>query len=106
GRGDGFDAISDTAENGVQRDTVLFLGLTPADIQVTADYLDNLVFTIVDTGETLKVPRSGYWWGQNGVGQYVFDDGDAFDTELQSQERLTASRFREGLPFPCRACID
>ncbi|MDP1931405.1 MAG: calcium-binding protein, partial [Gammaproteobacteria bacterium] len=75
GRGDGFDAISDTAENGVQRDTVLFLGLTPADIQVTADYLDNLVFTIADTGETLKVPRSGYWWGKNGVGQYVFDDG-------------------------------
>jgi Ca2+-binding RTX toxin-like protein len=75
GRGYGNDTILDYAENGVQRDTVRFLGLTPADIRVTADYNDNLVFTIVDTGETLSVPRLGYWWGQNGVGQYVFDDG-------------------------------
>lgn len=75
GRGYGFDAISDYAENGIQRDTVRLLGLNPADIRVTADYNDNLVFTIVDTGETLSVPRGGYWWGQNGVGQYVFDDG-------------------------------
>lgn len=75
GRGYGNDTISDYAENGVQRDTVRLLGLTPADIRVTADYADNLVFTIVDTGETLSVPRGGYWWGQNGVGQYVFDDG-------------------------------
>jgi VCBS repeat-containing protein len=75
GRGYGNDTISDYAENGVQRDTVRLLGLTPADIRVTADYADNLIFTIVDTGETLSVPRGGYWWGQNGVGQYVFDDG-------------------------------
>jgi Ca2+-binding RTX toxin-like protein len=75
GRGYGNDTVSDYAENGIQRDTVRLLGLTPADIRVTADYADNLVFTIVDTGETLSVPRRGYWWGQNGVGQYVFDDG-------------------------------
>jgi VCBS repeat-containing protein len=75
GRGYGNDTILDYAENGVQRDTVRFLGLTPADIRVTADYNDNLVFTIVDTGETLSVPRLGYWWGDHGVGQYVFDDG-------------------------------
>ncbi|MEW5678663.1 calcium-binding protein [Comamonas kerstersii] len=75
GRGYGNDTIVDIAENGVQRDTVRLLGLNPADIRVTADYADNLVFTIVDTGETLSVSRGGYWWGQNGVGQYVFDDG-------------------------------
>ncbi len=75
GRGYGHDTISDYAENGVQRDTVRLLGLSPTDIRVTADYADNLIFTIVDTGEMLSVPRSGYWWGQNGVGQYVFDDG-------------------------------
>ena len=75
GRGYGNDTIVDIAENGVQRDTVRLLGLNPADIRVTADYADNLVFTIVDTGETLSVPRGGYWWGSNGVGQYVFDDG-------------------------------
>ncbi|MCC6917548.1 MAG: putative Ig domain-containing protein, partial [Nitrosomonas sp.] len=75
GRGYGHDTISDYAENGVQRDTVRLLGLTPADMQVTADYNDNLVFSIVDTGEMLSVPRGGYWWGLNGVGQYVFDDG-------------------------------
>jgi len=75
GRGYGNDTISDYAENGVQRDTVRLLGLTPADIRVTADYADNLVFTVIDNGETLSVPCGGYWWGQNGVGQYVFDDG-------------------------------
>lgn len=75
GRGFGHDTISDYAENGVQRDTVRFLGLAPTDIRVTADYADNLVFTIQDTGETLSVPRNGYGWGTNGVGQYVFDDG-------------------------------
>ena len=75
GRGFGNDTVSDYAENGVQRDSVRLLGLTPADIQVTADHADNLTFTIKDTGETLKVPAGGYWWGKNGVGQYVFDDG-------------------------------
>ncbi|MFN3629273.1 MAG: calcium-binding protein, partial [Casimicrobiaceae bacterium] len=75
GRGFGHDTIVDYAESGIQRDTVRLLGLTPADIRVSADYADNLVFTIVDTGETLSVPRGGYWWGSNGVGQYVFDDG-------------------------------
>jgi len=75
GRGFGHDTILDYAENGVQRDTVRLLGLNPADIRVSADYADNLVFTIRDTGETLTVPRNGYWWGSNGVGQYVFDDG-------------------------------
>ncbi|MHC2997204.1 calcium-binding protein, partial [Tepidiphilus sp. HLB4] len=75
GRGYGNDTLSDYAENGVQRDTVRLLGLNPADIRVTADYADNLVFTIRDTGETLSVPRGGYWWASNSVGQYVFDDG-------------------------------
>ncbi|MCX7668677.1 MAG: hypothetical protein N2439_01205, partial [Anaerolineae bacterium] len=74
GRGYGNDTISDYAENGVQRDTVRLLGLTPADIRVSADYADNLVFTIVDTGETLRVPAISNSW-RNGVGQYVFDDG-------------------------------
>jgi len=46
GRGYGNDTLSDYAENGVQRDTVRLLGLNPADIRVTADYADNLVFTI------------------------------------------------------------
>jgi hypothetical protein len=75
GRGYGNDTIVDAAENGIRRDTVRFLGLTPTDIRVSADHDENLVFTLVDTGETLSVPRGGYWWGSNGVGQYVFDDG-------------------------------
>lgn len=78
GRGFGHDTIVDSAENGVQRDTVRLLGLTPADIQVTADHADNLTFTIRDTGETLKVPANGWWWGKNGVGQYVFEDGSVW----------------------------
>ena len=57
GRGYGHDTIRDYTENGVQRDSVRLLGLSPADVQVTADYNDNLVFTILDTGETLSVPH-------------------------------------------------
>lgn len=74
GRGYGNDIIVDQSQNG-QRDSVRLLGLSPTDIRVTADLSDNLVFTITDTGETLSVPRQGYWWGLNGVGQYIFDDG-------------------------------
>ncbi|MGH8760464.1 MAG: calcium-binding protein, partial [Burkholderiales bacterium] len=91
GRGFGNDTINDYAENGVQRDSVRLLGLTPADIQVTADYNDNLVFTIVDTGETLSVPRGGYWWGQNGVGQYVFDDGTVWSHDDALRATVAAS---------------
>lgn len=40
GRGYGHDTILDNIENGIRRDTVRFLGLTPADIRVTADYAD------------------------------------------------------------------
>ncbi|CAD5377721.1 conserved hypothetical protein [Pseudomonas sp. OF001] len=94
GRGYGNDTVSDYAENGVQRDTVRLLGLNPADVQVTADYADNLVFTIVDTGETLSVPLGGYWWGQNGVGQYVFDDGTVWshDDALRATVSATTER--------------
>ncbi|MEZ5616213.1 MAG: calcium-binding protein [Rhodocyclaceae bacterium] len=75
GRGYGHDTINDNAENGIQRDSVRFTGLTPADIRVTADYTDSLTFTITDTGETLTIPANGTWWGRNGIGQNVFDDG-------------------------------
>jgi VCBS repeat-containing protein len=78
GRGYGHDTIVDSAENGVQRDSVRLLGLTPTDIRVTADPYDNLTITIKDTGETLSVPKRGYRWGDNGVGQYVFEDGTAW----------------------------
>ncbi|MDD3761569.1 MAG: calcium-binding protein [Acidithiobacillus sp.] len=91
GRGYGHDTIVDYAENGVQRDTVRLLGLTPADIRVTADYADNLVFTIVDTGETLSVPKNGYWWGENGVGQYVFDDGTVWSHDDALRATVAAS---------------
>lgn len=74
GRGYGNDTILDYAENGVQLDTVYFRDLNPSDIRVTADQYDNLIFTVVDTAETLSVPRNGAW-GPNGVGQYVFKDG-------------------------------
>ena len=91
GRGYGNDTVSDSAENGVQRDTVRLLGLTPADILVSADYADNLVFTIIDTGETLTVPANGYWWGQNGVGQYVFDDGTVWSRDDVLRATVTAT---------------
>jgi len=91
GRGFGHDTISDYAEGGVQRDTVRLLGLTPTDIRVTADYSDNLVFTIVDTGETLSVPRGGWWWGSNGVGQYVFDDGTVWSHDDALRATVAAS---------------
>ncbi|OJX05334.1 MAG: hypothetical protein BGO72_14040 [Burkholderiales bacterium 70-64] len=75
GRGFGHDTVVDLDESGVQRDTVRFTGLTPADIRVAADHEDALTFTIVDTGETLEVTTRGRWWNTNGVGRYVFEDG-------------------------------
>ncbi|WP_172955071.1 calcium-binding protein [Sterolibacterium denitrificans] len=91
GRGYGHDTIIDDAEDGLQRDTVRLLGLNPADIQVTVDYDDNLVFTIVDTAETLSVPRNGYRWGPNGVGQYVFDDGTVWSHDDALRMAVAAS---------------
>lgn len=91
GRGYGHDTVRDYTENGVQRDSVRLLGLIPADVQVTADYNDNLVFTILDTGETLSVPRGGYWWGSNGVGQYVFDDGTVWSHDDALRATVAAS---------------
>ncbi|MFM5727816.1 calcium-binding protein [Aeromonas veronii] len=81
GRGAGYDTIIDFAESGIRRDTVHFLELKPSDIRVVADLSENLIFTIVDTNETLTVPVGGYGWGQNGVGQYVFDDGTVWSHE-------------------------
>jgi VCBS repeat-containing protein len=91
GRGFGHDTISDYAEGGVQRDTVRLLGLTPTDIRVTADDADSLTFTITDTGETLRVPANGYWWGKNGVGQYVFDDGTVWSHDDALRATVAAS---------------
>ncbi|MDO8311647.1 MAG: calcium-binding protein, partial [Sideroxyarcus sp.] len=75
GRGYGHDQIFDTEENGYKLDMVRFVGLTPADISVSADTQENLTFTVRDTGETLFVPAMGTWWNRNGVGQYVFENG-------------------------------
>lgn len=91
GRGYGHDTILDYAENGIRRDRVRLLGLTPADIQVTVDYRDNLVLTILNTGETLSVPKNGYWWGENGVGQYVFDDGTVWSHEDALRSTVAAT---------------
>jgi Ca2+-binding RTX toxin-like protein len=94
GRGFGHDVISDYTENGVQRDIVRFTGLNPSDIQVTADYSENLTFTIIDTGETLRIPANAWWWGRNGVGQYVFDDGTVWSQD--DALRATVSVSTEG----------
>jgi len=91
GRGYGHDIILDSAENGVRRDSVRLLGLTPADIRVTVDYDDNLVLTIIDTGEMLSVPKNGYWWGENGVGLYVFDDGTQWSHDDALRATVAAS---------------
>ena len=96
-RGYGHDVILDRAENDIRRDTVRFLGLAPADIQVTADYADNLTFTVKDTGETLKVPYASEWWGQNGVGQYVFDDGTVWSHDDALRATVAATTENDDL---------
>lgn len=97
GRGFGNDIISDTAEQGVRRDSVRFLGLAPADVRTTVDEADNLAFTIVETGETLRVPAAGYWWGPNGVGQYVFDDGTVWSHEDALRAAVAAATGNDDL---------
>lgn len=86
GRGYGHDQIVDHEENGRRLDAVRFVGLSPADIALNADFQDNLTFTIKDTGETLRISRYGYWAGTNGVGQFVFEDGTvwSYDDALRS----------------------
>ena len=81
GRGFGHDTILDAVENEVRVDTVRFSGLNAGDVEVSADFADNLTFTITDTGETLKVPATGSHWRANGVGRYVFDDGTSWSHE-------------------------
>lgn len=80
-RGFGHDTILDSVENEVRVDMVRFSGLSAADVQVSADFADNLTFTIRDTGETLKVPATGSHWRANGIGRYVFDDGTSWSHE-------------------------
>jgi Ca2+-binding RTX toxin-like protein len=94
GRGYGHDIIHDSVESSVRRDSVRLLGLTPADIRVTVDYLDNLLLTIIDTGETLSVPKNSYRWGENGVGRYVFDDGTVWSHD--DALRTTVAATTEG----------
>lgn len=91
GRGYGHDIIHDYVENGVRRDAVRFIGLTPADIRVTADHNESLIFTITDTGETLSVPVASYWWGDNGVGRYVFEDGAVWSHDDALRATVAAS---------------
>ena len=91
GRGAGHDTVRDTVEAGTQRDTVRFSGLNPADIRVAADDADNLVFTIVDTGETLTVLTAGRDAAGNGVGQYIFDNGTVWRHDDALRATVAAS---------------
>ncbi|MCP5338371.1 MAG: putative Ig domain-containing protein [Pseudomonadales bacterium] len=91
GRGFGHDVIHDTAENGVRRDRVHFTGLAPADVGLSLDPRDALIFTVLDTGESLSIPRQGYAGRHNGVGQYVFDDGTTWSHDDALRATVAAS---------------
>lgn len=91
GRGFGHDIIFDTAENGVRRDRVHFTGLAPADVGLNFDSGDTLIFTVLDTGETLSIARQGYAGRNNGVGQYMFDDGTTWSHDDALRATVAAS---------------
>lgn len=82
-RGGGNDIVDDSRGS----NTVLFSGLTPGDITVSADSYDNFTFRINDTGETLTVrAASGYWEGSHwiqgtAVDSFIFSDGSAWDRD-------------------------
>ncbi|MRR58516.1 MAG: tandem-95 repeat protein [Deltaproteobacteria bacterium] len=81
-RGSGNDTIFD----GKGSNSVLFAGLTPDEVTVTADYQD-FTFRINDTGETLRITSGWDWvwygWGYDSttIGSYVFADGTVWDKE-------------------------
>ena len=76
GKGSGHDILIDFAEGqGHQHDRVQFVGLNPSDVSVSLDSDKALVFTIVDSGETLKVLTDGGAALLSGVGEYLFEDG-------------------------------
>lgn len=83
GRGSGNDNIMDS--QGSNR--VIFTGLNPADITVTAPNANNddFIFTINATGETLNVFSSWNWlssgYESNSVDSFVFADGTIWNKE-------------------------
>jgi hypothetical protein len=82
GRGFGHDTIVDAmAPDGLRHDMVRFIGLNSADVRVERDFDENLIFTIVDTGETLSIPGYSQYLGTSGVGRYIFDDGTVWSHE-------------------------
>lgn len=99
GTGGGHDTILDHEQNGQKLDSVRFLGLNPTDIAVTADLNDNLVFSVKATGDTLSVPHSGNWWSNNGVGQYVFDDGTVWSHDDALRATVAAATESDDVIF-------
>ena len=83
GRGSGSDTVID----GYGSNSVLFSGLNPADISVAAphQYNDDLVFTINDTGETLRVysdwSLNWFSYENSTVNNFIFADGTVWTIE-------------------------
>lgn len=91
-RGYGSDTIVDAQGN----NTILFSGLTPADVTVinVDPYKDKLVFRINDTGETLTLEDQVLtWWGSytgvTTVNRFVFADGTVWDRNEAMTQSLT-----------------
>lgn len=82
-KGNGNDLISD----GQGSNSIFFSGLNPADVTVVRgnNYSDELIFTIRETGETLKVTSEWVWDGSsyqiNVADTYVFADGTVWDKD-------------------------
>ncbi|MGH9255858.1 MAG: calcium-binding protein, partial [Vicinamibacterales bacterium] len=81
GRGDGRDVVSDNqllADNPGTLDTVSFrAGVFPSEVRVSSDPHGQLYFTIVDSGDRLRVDES---LGEQGrIERAVFADGTVWD---------------------------
>jgi len=82
-RGNGNDNIKDTQGT----NSILFSGLTPEEVTVTANCYDNLTFRINDTGETLTVESTSWYIDNfqiaygNPIDLIIFSDGTVWDKD-------------------------
>ncbi|NCC30651.1 MAG: hypothetical protein EOM24_01360, partial [Chloroflexia bacterium] len=90
GRGDGHDTIIEDSWNAADVDRIeIKAGVAPSDVHLTRVRdpknwwnVDDLVLTIVDTGETITVKKHFVAGHRHAIEEIVFADGTVWNTEV------------------------
>ncbi|TND00644.1 MAG: outer membrane adhesin-like protein [Rhodocyclaceae bacterium] len=81
GRGSGHDTIGASGVIEFDRDTVQLTGLRPEDVDASGSTYGELVLTIRDTGESLRIARPWWWNGSSEIRRFLFEDGTQWSFE-------------------------